>query len=751
MRLAHSRCLLALAAGLAPAAALADDPAAPGAPPAEEPAPPAQPDLDAAVDAAVESLAAEEGEITVTATRTGRDPFDLPWGVTIASKEDLQANGSFVAMKALSRRNAAMWYDERTSTTSDPIIRGFSGFNLLTLVDGNTLSTLWGEGGFGADDMYGKLDPEMVERIEVVRGPAAALYGSNALGAVVNVITRNAPVAYPEEGFAGGGRVRLTADSNSDSGGVRLEGWGATPDVRMLVGGSARDFGHVKGGGDLGELEPSDGRERNWDLSAEWRATEQGTLRLTVQDVHRDHVKRYYRPYQDNENDREAVALFWNDETDTSLWDRFEARAYWQEKVDRRRFFDTGKIGEATTETWAGGLTSSKDLGGGHVLTTGVSFELDDGDSPDDEQFTYVYPGPKRRDAPLSTWTDLGVYALDEWRISEDWSLIGSIRADWMSFETDVDSAYQPAVGNPEDDEIDDSTSSVTGGVGAVWRARPDLHVVANWSRGFRQNAPNFGIRQLGDGVLIPNQLLDPTTSDNFEVGAKGRSDGLAWEAFVYKSFISNWQGDLQSTTYQGSSWYDYNQNGVRDANEGVVQQTEGGDAEVYGIELSAELRPHKVISSKIPPHWSVWGSLARNLGNVDATDTSPYEEPLRHVQPTRLLTGIRWDDVDRPSLGLHAELVADFVNAFHDISSDRRESDLAWRDDPQDGTSPLLRDWGGTPGYTVLSLYAGINVADNVRLLVGVENLTDKKYRAAHSRMDAPGIGFVASLEILF
>ena len=84
-------------------------------------------------------------------------------------------------------------------------------------------------------------------------------------------------------------------------------------------------------------------------------------------------------------------------------------------------------------------------------------------------------------------------------------------------------------------------------------------------------------------------------------------------------------------------------------------------------------------------------------------------------------------------------------------VSSDRRESDLAWRDDPQDGTSPLLREWGGTPGYTVLSLYAGINVAENVRLLVGVENLTDKKYRAAHSRMDAPGIGFVASLEILF
>lgn len=757
-RLHPALALMTIAAGTLVTSTVHAQDAAPAA------AGPARPRADDApksdLASAVDELVGAE-EITVTATRTRRDPFDLPWAITVVREEDLRKSGSFVAAKALSQRSAAIWYDERTGTTTDLIVRGFSGFNLLTLVDGNTLSTLWGEGGFGADDMFGKIDPEVVERIEVVRGPSTAIYGSNALGAVVNVITRSAPVDFPEEGTRYGGRMHLTAASVNDAFGARLEGWGATPDLRVLLGGSLRDFDHLEGGGDLGELRPSDGRERNWDLSGEWRMAPQRTLRVTVQDVHRDGIKRYYRPYQDNENDREAVALFLQDENPTGLWDRLDARLFWQRKVDRRRFFlknpdesvgALDRIGVATTETWQGGLQATKALGGGHVLTAGFAAEIDDADSPDDEQFTYVFPRPKRRDAPLSQWSDVAAYALDEWRVAEDWSLVGSARAGRMVFETDVDGAYRPALGNPADDEIRDTTGALTGGLGAVWRARPDLHLVANWSRGFRQNAPNFGLRQLGDGVLIPNGLLDATRSDNFEIGAKGRREGMRWEVFGYESRISNWQGDLRPVaSFDGRTFQDVNGNGSRDANEGFVEQVEGGDARVYGVELSASVHPHTVISSAIPPHWSVWTSLARNLGRVDATDSNPNEEPLRHTQPTRMLLGLRWDDVDHPSRALSVELVADMVNRYHDIPSDRLSGDLAWREDPQDGSSPLLRSYGGAPGYTTFALHCGMNLAENVRLRVGLENLTDKKYRAAHSRMDAPGFGATVGLEIRF
>ena len=714
---------------------------------------------------AIAPLLSSQGEITVTATRTRRDTFEVPQAVSVFERSTVQDVGSFVAMRTPSRRHPAIWYDERSSTTTDLIIRGFAGFNLLTLVDGNTLSTLWGEGGFGADDMYGKIDPEIVERIEVLRGPGSVLYGSNALGAVVNVITRVSPLDFTDEGWEWGGRVKLSATTNfgadgGESVGSRTEFYGADPRVRFLVGGSARNFDHVNGGGDLGVLAPSDGRERNWDFSGEYMFDEGRYLRVTVQDVHRDHVKRFYRPFQDNESDREAIALNFRDEVGNDVWDRIEARFYWQEKVDRRRFFNqapgggTGsldRIGVATTKTLQGSLQATRDLGRGHVLTAGFQAELDRGDSPDDEQFTFVFPGPKRRDAPLSKWWDYGVFVQDEWRIDKKWSVIGSARYDRMVFATEVDSAYQPPLGNPDDDEFRTSVGSVTGGLGGVYRATEELHLVANWGRGFRQSAPNFGLRQLGDGVLIPNQLLDPTTSDNFEVGVKGRYPGASFEGFVYKSFIDNWQGDFRTTTFSGRSFLDADGDGVKDANEGFVQQVEGGKAAVYGVELTAKLHPLTLFSADIPPQWSLWGGLARNVGRVDGTSSHPQEEPLRHTQPTRGLLGVRWDDLDHPQRGLYVELVADMVNSYHDIPSDRRLTDLAWRTNPQDGSSPLLRSWVGTPGYTLFNLYAGFNISDDATLRFGIENVFDKKYRAAHSRMDGSGFSATASLEIRF
>lgn len=738
------------AALLALAAALFAVPDA-GAQEAPAPLEPAKPAEKPAEKPAPAPSGAEMPEVTVTATRTRRDPFELPHSISIFDREDLQGPGSLVALKAPSRRDAGIWYDERTGTTTDPIIRGFSGFNLLTLVDGNTLSTLWGEGGFGADDMYGKIDPETVERIEILRGPSSALYGSNALGAVINVITRTSPLGFTKAGWDWGARSKADFASANNAVSFRQEVFGANPDLRFLLGGTAREFDHLQGGGDLGLLEPTDGRERNWDFSGEWRLADARTLRLTVQDVHRDHIRRYYRPTQDNANDREAVGLFFNDAARGAPWDELEARLYWQDKREERRFFTTGTKGEAQTTTWQAGLRGTKDLGGGHVATAGLSAELDQGDSPDDEQFTTVFPGPKRRAAPLSDWWDFGAYLQDEWRVTQPVSLVASARYDTMRFETDVDSAYRPAFGNPQDDEVSFRSSAVTGGLGGVYRATDQVHLTANWARGFRQNAPNFGIRQLGDGALIPNGLLDPTTSDNFEVGVKTRSKGLRLDAAYYYSSIRNWQGDFRSVpSYNGQTYFDFNGNSVEDANEGFVEQVEGGDAYVNGIELRWNAQPASFWDG-IPPEWSLWGSFAWNKGRVDPTRDHPKSEPLRHTQPVRMLFALRWDEVGNPSRGLFGELVADMVGRFDEIPSDRVASDLAWRDDPQDGTSPLLRSWGGVPGYTVFHFYAGMKLSERTNLRLGIENLFDRKYRAAHSRMDAPGTSFLASLEVWF
>ena len=116
-----------------------------------------------------------------------------------------------------------------------------------------------------------------------------------------------------------------------------------------------------------------------------------------------------------------------------------------------------------------------------------------------------------------------------------------------------------------------------------------------------------------------------------------------------------------------------------------------------------------------------------------------------------RGILSFRWDDVQTPKTERFFELNVDMVDRYDQIPSDRRESDLAWRRDAQDGTSPLLRSYGGVPGYTIFSLYAGMNLGENAKVTMAVENFTNKKYRRAHSRMDAPGVSFTIGLDVVF
>jgi len=103
-------------------------------------------------------------ETTVTATRVTADENEVPRSTTIVDEDELKRRVQAVALDAL-KTEIGVWLEHRTGSTADPVIRGLSGGNILAMVDGSTLSTFWGEGGFAGDDMYGKIDPWSIERI----------------------------------------------------------------------------------------------------------------------------------------------------------------------------------------------------------------------------------------------------------------------------------------------------------------------------------------------------------------------------------------------------------------------------------------------------------------------------------------------------------------------------------------------------------------------------------------------------------
>ncbi len=686
-------------------------------------------------------------EVVITATRVLTPEQIVPRSMTVVTSTRILERGRPSVLDALDDQ-IGVWIEKRTAHTSDPVIRGLSGGNILALVDGNTLSTFWGEGGFAGDDMYGKIDPEMIERIEVVRGPSSVLYGSNALGGVINFITKASPFGYTNGRRRVGGRTRIVLGSNPGLLRLHQEVYGATHNLRWLVGGTGWDASDTRDGS--GQLQtPTGGAGRFANARVAWRLAPRAVLDLSLQHTHNDPIYRYYRPTQDNKNERLAASAVLDLDLSgrSPVADALRINAYYQDKRDTRRWFSaaTGaleKTGLATWETLQLGVQARRELTR-HEITYGASFESTAGESPDDEQFTETpFGGSPRKAAPDSVWSSLGIYVQDRWKVTRRLTLTGSVRLDYLRFSTEVDSQYVPAGGlDPKLDEFTDSQVALVGGLQANVSLNGSTELFGGWTRGFRQFAPHFGVSQHGFGVKVPSRLLDPVTADQFEVGLKHRGRWVDADAAVYYTRFRNFQNVVRST-FQGQDWYDFNQDTVRDPNEDVYVTAGNGSAHVYGVEVSGSVNLAAVSRRFFGDHWTARGGFAYNHGQDETNDI-----PMRHTHPAWGLLALRYER-QRSRAKPWFEVQSKFVDRYDRIPPSRLSGDVGYFEDPQDSASGKRRTWG-LPGYTVLDLRGGFKPLPNVTFVVGVDNLFDILYRAAHSRMDAAGRGLYASLEI--
>ena len=86
-------------------------------------------------------------EVTITAARRRQLAFDSPRFLTVAGLEELRRENQISILDSLTGDKPGIWVEKRTMTGSNPVIRGFSGANIMALVDGCSITTMWGEGG----------------------------------------------------------------------------------------------------------------------------------------------------------------------------------------------------------------------------------------------------------------------------------------------------------------------------------------------------------------------------------------------------------------------------------------------------------------------------------------------------------------------------------------------------------------------------------------------------------------------------
>jgi outer membrane receptor for ferrienterochelin and colicins len=186
-------------------------------------------------------------EVVVTATGSAKELLDTPGAVEVITAREIRDLNALTVADALETA-VGLSISRESGRVEVPGIRGTRSKHTLVLLDGRRLA-------FGFNDLVDlrQIPAVMVERIEIVRGPASALYGSDALGGVVNIITRSAPDQWR-------GMARGQSGVNRDGEAEEYVGGGfvggpVSDRFRFLVSGELR---HKDGWDKSGKL-PDDG------------------------------------------------------------------------------------------------------------------------------------------------------------------------------------------------------------------------------------------------------------------------------------------------------------------------------------------------------------------------------------------------------------------------------------------------------------------------------------------------------------
>lgn len=662
-------------------------------------------------------------ETVVTATRTDERRLDAPYSVDVIGERDVAEKSVRTAPDAL-REVPGVMVQKTSHGQGSPFIRGFTGFRTLFLVDGIRLNnSTFRE---GPNQYFNTVDPLSVERFEIVKGPSSVLYGSDAIGGTVNAITKT-PTGYGEGVQTDFGLYnRFSSAERSYIGHPELS---LTVDRRLgfFAAGSAKEFGDVQGGDDIGRQEETGYDEWDLDLKAEYRLSDGARLVVAHQRVQQNNVPRTHSTVfaesfagtavgtdlrRDLDQDRELTYVQYHAEELDGFVSAVRASVSWHEQREREdRVRGSGAqsltgVDVGTAGAWVQ-FDSPSPVG---LFTYGVEYYHDNVNSFSSAS---AIQGPVADDAAYDV---VGLFVQDQIPLSDRLEVTLGARFNYA--RADADRVQDPETGDAI--SVEEDWSSFVGSARASYFLVPEHWALfGGVSQGFR--APNlsdltrFDIARSNE-LEVPAPGLDPEHFVSYEVGLKAQYERLSMQVAYFYTDIR----DMIVRVPTGETVDD----------DAVVTKLNAGDGYVQGIELGASYR--------LADDWTVFGAVTWQDGEVDTFPSAAADkerEPLSRLMPTTVLTGLRWDSPRRDLFVEGTLTVAD------------EQDDLA--------TSDLLDNQrippGGTPGYEVLSLRAGWRLNPNALLTVAVENVTDEDYRIHGSGVNEPGRNFVAGLQLNF
>ncbi|ACM03264.1 TonB-dependent receptor domain-containing protein [Cereibacter sphaeroides] len=632
--------------------------------------------LTAQAQTAAEPIALDQ--ITVTAGGFDQNVADAPASVSIITREDLERGNVTSLSDAL--REAQGVVTTGVAGEQDIFIRGLPGAYTLILVDGKRQGTRESRTNGNAGWEQSFIPPvAAIERIEVVRGPMSSLYGSDAMGGVINIITRKVADRWSGSVTA----ETVLPEASEDSGNRQLSFYLSGPVVPDRLG--LQIWGRVLDQDEAELLSGQPGQEDR-DLTARltWALTEDQELRLEAGRTGLDRDLTPGRTLDETANPsrQKNIREHWS-VSHSGRWGDVTTDLSFQQEKGRRttwstvegRLVEDERAPEIVNSVLDAKVTVPLTWAGSHTLVGGGQYKRAD--------LTDQNPGigdGRNYDWQLDEWA---LFLEDEWRLHPDFALTLGAR-------------YT---------QNEDFGGHVTPRLYGVWNVTPDLTIKGGASAGYRtpeirQTAAGYYYTtERGAGVIVANSDLDPESSTSYEIGALWQSGRFELGATAYRTDfadkIESRKTDRRitvgGTDYNRWEWYN-------------VQ-----DATLTGVELTAR--------AEITDNLSLRGSYTWTHSEQESGDYEglPLARTPEHMASLRL-------DWLTPVDGLEAWSAATYhgseINAGARIGSNGRPYA------ENDAGQVIAYKYGS---YATVDVGASYRVSEAMMLNAAVYNLFDE------------------------
>ncbi len=643
-------------------------------------------------------------EVIVTATRQNSSPNNLPYSLNRITITDIR-NYSFRTTPEALSGSIGIYVQKTNHGGGSPFIRALTGNQNLLLIDGIRMNNSTYR--YGPNQYMNTIDLFSISSIEVVRGSGSVQYGSDAMGGVIQVLSKSGNFSQkPKWGLGLIGKIVSADMEYSGSADVSYQ----SNKFNFIAGITTRKFGDLLGGDSTGIQTPSGYKEQAYNLKANWQLNKKTLVTLASQQTvqkdiplfHKVKLENYkYYNFSPQKYNINYARLEINN--GSKLLNKVITTVSYQSTNEQRNYLKNGNSNrfEEIDRVKTIGVTTEIDskLNRNWSAISGIEWYHDQVNSSKEQINIFTEQRLKMRGLypDNAKSSNFSIYSLHQFLFGK-FQLNTGLR--YNSFALRM---QDTAAGVNQLGQVIIRPSSFVGNIALLYHLIPNHSIFASFNTGYRApNVDDMGSLGLVDfRYEIPAYGLKPEKTYNSEIGYKIEGKKIRTSIALFYMHLKDLVNRVQIPGQQIAGYNVY----VKENNQ---------ESYIRGSEMELAYKLSNQLEFISGCSYTFGQNITKN-------------EPMRRVPPFNGRILLKYSK--------------QFWNIYLEDQFAGKQTRLA-QGDKDDNRIPV----GGTRGWNVINLYSSIQVK-SMQIQIGLGNLLNADYRMHGSGINSIGRNFNCSI----